>query len=218
MLLYDLVMQVSDLLLYALFGFIQVLAEDSTCWPYFKPTHFVDTLTMFTKMQTDGIKFMSIYTLSLLIDVIPIAKQDALLFEEETIIKYIDILAKAISSPDLTATMVFGSLVIPADDILRILKQVWHIDSNRSIIISCLQSLISLIQECLQRGNIDQKKAAMELLWTIISDSNARSQISGENYLDFELLKKISSSGPDDVDIMSSCLLYKLHPEFTSGK
>ena len=210
------------MLLTSLFGFIQVFAEDPSCWPYFEPTRFKDILAIFITMQEDDIKFMSIYTLSLLVEMIPLAEQSVLVFEEKLIREYIGIFALAVSSPDLNAMKVFGSLVIPADDLLRMIKQLWNIKPNKNTISSYLASLISPIEMCLKKGNEIQQRAAMDLMWTFISDSDIWSQIAvGDICIDYQLLEKLASSSSDSTDsvgAMASCVLYKLHPEFVSGK
>lgn len=206
-----------NLLVTSLLGFIQNLAVDSACWPYFKPTHFVDILGIHTKALDDGIRFMSLYVLSLLAEVIPLNKQNVLVFEEKLIKEYVDILTTAVSTPSLQATKVYGSLVIPADDILRIMKQIWYIESNRNNIACFLSSLIFPIEMCLQLGNEVQQKAAMDLLWTLISDPNLLLQVrAGHVNIDLQLLERLQLAGSDAsncVRVMTSCVLCKIHPE-----
>jgi len=214
--------QVLHLLLSSLLGFIQNLAVDSACWPHFEPTRFVDILTVHSKTQDDGIRFMSIYTLSLLVEVIPFMKQNVLILEKKVIREYVDILATAVSSHNLEATKVYGSLVIPADDILRLIKQLWYIETNRHTIASFLASLIFPIEMCLQTGNRMHQKVAMDLLWTLISDPGLLSQITaGEVRIDSQFLERLadsSSDASDSIDVMASCVLYKVNPEFINGK
>ena len=170
----------------------------------------------------DGIRFMSIYTLSLLVEVTPLMKQNVLILEKKVIREYVDILATAVSSHSLEATKVYGSLVIPADDILRLIKQLWYIETNRHTIASFLASLIFPIEMCLQTGNRMQQKVAMDLLWTLISDPGLLSQITaGEVRIDSQFLERLvdsSSDASDSIDVMASCVLYKVNPEFVNGK
>lgn len=200
--------QTLHLLLTSILGLIQNLALDAACWPYFKSTRFADILTIHTKMSDEGIRFMSLYTLSLLAEIIPIEKQGVLCFEENTIKEYIAILTTAVSSTSLEANKVFGSLVIPADDILRLLKQIWYIESNKNSIFSFLSSLMFPIEVCLQRGNKMQQIAAVDLLWTLSSESTSD--------IDLKLMKTVVESSCDvstEVRVMTSCALYNIHPE-----
>lgn len=206
-----------NLLLKSIFGFIQNLAEDSACWPYFKHTRFVDILAIHTKTLDNAISFMSLYVLALLVEMIRPNKRNVLVFEDIVIREYVDILSTAVSSPDLLAFKVYGSLVIPADDILRLLKQIWCIESNRKIIASFSSSLVFSIEICLQRGIEMQQRAAMDLLWTLVSDSNLLLQVKdGSLCVDLQLLERLadsSSDASDGVHVMASCVLYKIHPE-----
>lgn len=205
------------LLLTTLLGFIQNLAVDSACWPHFEQTRFVEIFALHAKTLDGAIRFMSHYVLSLLVEIIPIKKQNMLMFKEDVIKEYVGILTKAVSSPKLQATQLYGgSLVVPADDILRLLKQIWYIKSNRNGITSFLSLLISPIEICLQKGDEIQQKAAMDLLWTLVSDSDLLSQVkAGHICVDNQLLKRLAdnSDSNDAVHIMALCVLHKLQPE-----
>lgn len=205
-------LQMLHLLRSSIFGFIQNLAVDSACWLHFEPTRFVDILKIHTKTLDKGICFMSLYTLSLLVEVIPVEKRGVLYFEQKVIREYIDILTTAVSSPNLEATKVFGSLVIPADDILRFLKQLWYVEPNRCNIGPLLSSLIFPIETCLQRGNEMQQMAAMDLLWTLISEPTLLPQVQAG--IDLKLIEKlVKADVSSNVLVMTSCILYKIHPE-----
>ena len=213
--------QIVDLCLLALFGFIQNLAIEPGCLPHFELTRCVDILVMYTKILKPDIRFMSLYTLSLLVQVIPFEKQGVLILEKEVIGEYIDILTTAVSSPDLAARKVYGDLVIPADDILRLVKQLWYIEPNRHTVASFLSSLIFPLETCLRNGNEDQQKAAMDLLWTVISDPSVLIQITaGDIHIDFKLLEGLADGSCDtseSVHLMTSCVLYKIRPECIKG-
>ena len=207
----------------SMLGFIQCLAEDLACWPYFKPTRFVDILGLYTKSKEEETRFMSIYTLSLLVEIIPVVKNSVLISEEKAVSQYISILTEAVSSPNLNATKAIRSLVIPADDVLRLLKHLWYIEQNRHIIALFLESLIFPLEVCLQRGNKKQQKASVDLLWTLISDSSTQSQVVAKDFtVAFQLLSKLADSNSDDrsdsVGAMASCVLYKIDPKLLSGK
>jgi hypothetical protein len=206
-----------DLLLTSILGFIQNLAADSTCWPYFEPTCFVDIISMHAKSLDNATRFMSLYVLSLLVELIPFNKQNVLIFEEKFIKEYIDILTMAASSPSLQATKVYGSLVIPADDILKLIKQIWYIESNRNKIAIFLSLLISPIEACLQRGDEIQQIAAADLLWTLVSESDLLSQVkTGCVSIDLQLLERLANSSSDasnSVRMMTLCVLCKIHPK-----
>lgn len=198
-------------------GLIQNFAMDSSSWPHFKLTRFVDILKIHTKTSEEGIRFMSLYTLLLLVEIIPAEKQDILFFEKKVIREYIDILDMAVSSPKLEATKVYGSYVIPADDILRLLKQLWYMESNRSNIASFFSSLLSPIEVCVQMGNEMQKEAALDLLWSLISDPSILLEIkNGHIRIDLKLMNQLVNSSPDvssRVRLMASCVLHSIDPE-----
>ena len=169
---------------------------------------------MYTKISDGGICFMSLYTLSLLAEIIPINKQDVLCFEERDLREYVNILVTAVSSSNLEARKVFGSLVIPADDILRLLKQILYIQSNRMKMGSFLLSLISPIEACLQTGNKIQQLAAMDLLWTLASEPEFLPQLKVNfNLALLKHLQESVSDVSDRVGVMTLCVLYKLCPE-----
>lgn len=207
------------LLLTVLLGFIQNLAVESACWPHFEQTRFVDILTLHAKTGDGAIRFMSLYVLALLVEIIPLDERSILMFEEEPIKEYVDILIAAVSTSDLQATKVYGSLVIPADDILRLLKQIWSVESNRNKITKFISLLINPIEICLQKGDEMQQTAAVDLLWTLVSDSNLLSQVqAGHVCVDVQLLEQLAESSSryatdECVQVMALCVLYKFRPE-----
>ncbi len=198
----------------SLLGFVQNLAMDPVCWPNFEHCLFVDIFAIYTKALDCPIRFMALYVLSLLVELIPFNKQDVLVLDEERIKEFVDILTTAVSTPKLQATKVYGSLVIPADDILRIVKQIWCIESNRKKIAGFLSTLVFPIEMCLQLGDEMQQMAALDLLWTLLSDPNILMQVKADQVnVDMQLLERMNDSTFGDVRVMTSCVLGKLSPD-----
>ena len=202
----------------ALFGLIQNLAMFTETKCYFEHTEFVNILTAYLKKTKPDISLMAILTLAMLIDVMDTEEKKVLIFNEETIFGYIKILQRAVLEPDFAAKDVHGSLVIPADDILRLLKHLWHVEVNRDIIIKLYPSLMPLLETCLTNGKEIHQTATLDLLWTVISESDllmATAERDTTTAVLISLLFDVAVS--TQVRSMARCVFYKLNPEQVEG-
>ena len=214
----SLFMQLLEAVIMALFGLIQNLAMFAETKCYFEHTEFVTILTVYLKQTKPDISFMAILTLAMLIDVMDTDEKKVLIFDEETILGYIKILQQAVLEPDLAAKDVHGSLVIPADDILRLLKHLWHIEINREKIIKLYPSLMPLLETCLTNGKEIHLIATLDLLWTITSESDllvATAERDTTTAVLVGLLFDVTVS--TQVRSMAHCVFYKLNPEQVEG-
>ena len=169
-------------------------------------------------MTKPDISLMAVLTLSMLINVIHTEKKEILMFEEEKIFGYIKILQEVVLEPDLIAKNVYGSLVIPADDILRLLKHLWHIEANRPIITKLYPSFMPLLEICLSNGKEIQLKATLDLLWTVITEPGLLTTTVGRDTTTAVLVGFLfDEMVSTEVRSMASCVFYKLYPEQVEG-
>ena len=202
----------------ALFGLIQNLAMFAKTKCYFEHTEFVNILTVYLKKTKPNISFMAVHTLAMLIDVMDTEEKKILIFKEETILGYIKILQQAVLEPDLAAKNVYGSLVIPADDILRLLKHLWHVEVNHDKIIKLYPSLMPLLETCLTNGKEIHLIATLDLLWTVISESDLLMAIAERDTTTAVLIGLLFDATVSiQVSSMAHCVFYKLNPEQVEG-
>lgn len=211
-------MQLLEAVIMALFGLIQNLAMFAETKSYFEHTEFVTILTVYLKQTKPNISFMAVLTLAMLIDVMDTEEKKILMFDKEAIFGYIKVLQQAVLEPDLAAKNVHGSLVIPADDILRLLKHLWHIEVNRDIIIKLYPSLMPLLESCLTNGTEIHQIATLDLLWTVISESDLLMATAERDTTTAVLVGVLfGASVSIPVRSMAHCVFYKLNPEQVEG-
>ena len=202
----------------ALFGLIQNLAMFTEAKCYFEHTEFVTILTVYLKQTKPDISLMAVFTLAMLIDVMDTEERKILVFNEEAILGYIKILQQAVLEPDLAAKNVHGSLVIPADDILRLLKHLWHIEVNRDKIIKLYPTLMLLLETCLTNGTEIHLIAALDLLWTVVSETDLLRATAERDTTTAVLVSLLFSETVSiQVKSMTHCVFYKLNPEQVEG-
>lgn len=210
--------QLLDLVVLALFGVIQNFAMFAESRCYFQYTRFVDILALYLRKTKPDISLLAVITLSMLINDIYIEKRGILVFDEEAILEYIRILQQAVTQEDLTARNIFGSLVVPAEDILSLLKQLWHIEANHGAIIKLYSSLMPLLETCLKRGKDVHHIATLDLLWTLSTDPDLLSTAAETETLIAVLVSMfIDDTTNDQVRSMSRCIFYKLNSYQVEG-
>lgn len=150
----------------------------------------------------------------MLVDDIHVDKRGVLAFDEEAITEYIGILQQASSQDDLTARDIYQSLVIPADDILRLLKQLWQVEANRSSIIKLCPLLMPLLEVCLNKGQNINLVASLDLLWTLITNSDLLAGTAEMDTLVAVLVGMfIDETTEEQIRSMARCIFYKLNPD-----
>ena len=202
----------------ALFGLIQNLAMFTETKCYFESTNFVKILLVYLNKAKPNISLMSVLTLSMLISVIPTEEKKILVFDEEAILGYIQILQQAVLEPDLAAKDVHGSLVVPADDILRLLKHLWHIEANRVKIAKLYTSFMPLLEACLCNSKEIHQIASLDLLWTVITEPDLLVTTAERDTTTAVLVGLLFDERVSiQIRSMASCVFYKLNPEQVEG-
>ena len=145
-------------------------------------------------------------------------KKEILMFEEEKILGYIRILQEVVLEPDLTAKGVYGSLVVPADDILQLLKHLWHIEGNRTKIRKLYPTIMPPLETCLSNGKEIHLKAALDLLWTLITECELLTTTVERDTTTAVLVGLLfDETISTEVRSMACCVFYKLYPEQVKG-
>ena len=202
----------------ALLGLIQNLAMFAETKCYFEHTEFVNILSVYLNKTKPDISLMAALTLSMLITVIHTEEKKILMFDEEAILGYIQILQQAVLEPDLTAKDVYGSLVIPADDILRLLKYLWHLEANRIKITKLYPSLIPLLETCLSNGKDIHLIATLDLLWTLITEPDLLITTAERDTTTAVLVGILfDETVSTQIRSLACCVFYKLNPEQVEG-
>lgn len=202
----------------ALLGLVQNLAMFAESKCYFEGTKFVKILPVYVKETKPDMSLMATLTLSMLIGFIHTKERKILTYDEETIHGYIKILQQAVSEADLAAKGVHGSLVIPADDILRLLRYLWQIEENRIKIAILHTMLMPLLEACLSKGKEIHQIETLDLLWTIITEPHLLVATAKRDTTVAVLVGLLFDEGVDaQVRSMAQCVFYKLNPEQVEG-
>ena len=159
---------------------------------------------------------MCVLTLAFLVEIMDHQEQQILVLKPDEIQSYIEVLCDASSEEDLTARKVYGSLVVPADDMLKLLKNLWQVEANQSVIKDQLPFILMSIELCVTNGKDDSKHAALNLLWTLTSGMSA-----GDLHVPDHLLTTIKTLliGSDtSISSMAHCVLHALQPSNVAGQ
>lgn len=200
----------------AVFGLIQNFAGEPSVWLYFRGTKFIDILSKYLGGQDQGIHLMCVLTLALLVEIMDYQEQSILVLKPDEIQSYVEVLCDASSEEGLTATEVHGSLVVPADDMLKLLKNLWQVEANRTVIKDQLPFILMSIELCVTNSKNDAKHAALDLLWTLTSGMS-----SGDLHVPDSLLttiKTLLSASDTSISSMALCVLHTLQPSTVAGQ
>ena len=197
-----------ELLVISIFGLIQNFAAEPQVLVYFKSTKFSETLSPYLNDSNKDIYLMCLITLAFLMEITKEQKLNVLALKPEEICGFVEILCEASSEKDLTARNVYGSLVVPADDMLKLLKYLSHIELNSVTLKDQLPFILMSIELCINNGTDDFKLAALDLLWTLIKKLASEPDISETLLASIDELSQTSVS--TSVSSMALCVLYSL--------
>ena len=200
----------------AVFGLIQNFASEPSVWLYFSGTKFIAILSKYLGGQDKGVHLMCVLTLAFLVEIMDHQEQHILVLKPEEIQGYIEVLCDASSEEDLTARKVYGSLVVPADDMLKLLKNLWQVEANRTVIKDQLPFILMSIELCVTNGKDDSKHAALDLLWTLTSGMSADDLHVPDRLL--TTIKTLLSASDASISSMALCVLHALQPSTVAGQ
>lgn len=197
-----------ELLVLSIFGLIQIFAAEPRVLVYFKSTKFSETLSPYLEDSNKDIYLMCLITLAFLMEITKKQKVNVLALKPEEICGFVEILCEASSENDLTARDVYGSLVVPADDMLKLLKYLSHVELNCATLKDQLPFLLMSIELCINNGTDDFKLAALDLLSALIKRLASKADISETLLASIDNLSHTSVS--TSVSSMALCVLYSL--------
>ena len=163
---------------------------------------------------------MCLITLASLVEIIPNKNLSILSLSTEEISSFVEILCEASTEHDLTARKIYGSLVVPVEDMLTIIKALCHIEANQAIVKEHISMILMSIEMCINNGTDDHLLHALDLLWTLISKLSIPSNDLAQNASTlltslYHLSKKKDISA---IYLMALCILHTLMPVETKGK
>ena len=163
---------------------------------------------------------MCLVTLASLTEIIPKESLDTLALNSEEISSFVEIFCEASTEHDLTARKVYnGSLVVPVEDMLVLFKHLCRIQANQAIVKDNISMILMCIELCINNGGDDHVVAALDLLWTLISElsisANDLDQNGSTTLVTINDLAK--NKDKPSVSSVALCVLHTLTPVEIKG-
>ena len=164
---------------------------------------------------------MCLITLACLIEITPRKSLDILALNSEEISSFVEICCEASTEHDLVAREVYDArLVVPVEDMLVLFKHLCHIQANQDIIKDHISMILMCIELCINNGGDDHVLAALDLLWTLISELSISANDLGQNGNSTLITINNLAKRKDKPSISSValCVLQTLTPVETKGQ
>ena len=164
---------------------------------------------------------MCLITLACLIEITPRKSLDILALNSEEISSFVEIFCEASTEHDLVAREVYDArLVVPVEDMLVLFKHLCHVQVNQVIIKDYISMILMCIELCINNGGDDHVLAALDLLWTLISELSISANDLGQNGNSTLITINNLAKRKDKPSISSValCVLQTLTPVETKGQ
>jgi len=213
------VLQILNLLTSAIFGVIQNFAAKSELLMYFKFTKFNKILSAYLNIDDKAVYFMCLCTLASLIEIIPNRHLNTLVFSSEEVSSLVEILCEAATEPDLTARKVYGSCVVPVEDMFMLLKHLCYIKPNKAIIKEHILMILMSIELCINNGTVDHVLVALDFLWTLVSELSVSSDDLAQNVstLSVSIDSLATKRDKSSISSIALCIQYTMKPIEAKG-
>ena len=163
---------------------------------------------------------MCLITLASLVEIIPNKNLNILSISTEEISSFVEILCEASTEHDLTARKIYGSLVVPVEDMLRIIKALCHNEANRAVVKEHISMILMSTELCINNGTDDHVLLALDLLWTLISKLSISSDdlTQNANTLPVSLNNLSKKKDKPAIYLIALCIQHTLTPAETKGQ
>jgi len=163
---------------------------------------------------------MCLITLASLVEIIPSKDANILMLNGREVSSFVEILCEASTEHDLTARKIYGSLVVPVEDMLTIIKALCLIEANRLIVVEHISMILMSIELCINNGTDDHVLSALDLLWTLINKLSIScddlAQNAGTLHINVDEISK--KKDKPAVSSIALCIVHTLKPVDTKGQ
>ena len=200
-----------------MFGLIQNFAAKQELFVYFKFTKFIEILSAYLSSDDKEVYLMCLITLASLVEIIPNKDANILMFNGREVSSFVEILCEASTEHDLTARKIYGSLVVPVEDMLTIIKALCLIEANQ---VEHISMILMSIELCTNNGTDVHVISALDLLWTLINKLSITSDDLVQNAATLHINVDEISKKKDKpaVSSIALCIVHTLKPVDTKGQ
>lgn len=187
---------------------------------YFKFTKFDEILSAYLNIDDKVVYLMCLITLASLIEIIPNKNLNTLALSSEVTSSFVEILCEASTEHDLTARKVYGSCVVPVEDMLILFKNLCHVEPNQAIFKEHISMILMSIELCINNGTDDHMLAALDLLWTLVSKLSLSSDDLAQNVstLPVAIDSLSKQRNKSSISLLALCIQHTLTPVETEGQ